>query len=394
MARDRLHITVGCVPRENPELDVEEHIVKAALLYADHVRLCSANAALVQEHVKLKDLKVSQQVATLERIIPANEQLSYEQRAGVLSELGRYKQLVSRKNPTKDDLLERGRLQTRLDIAWQRMRDHSEAVADGSGARDLLRAIDDGLVELHRFEKTEPSDRVQEFIEELRKSTSSAATYPMFDASTSEYVRTLVTARQLTVEQVNIGRGKQVALAARLFERLPSFEFATLEQVLWVRRELRAPLINFRAKIIDFAKQVESASWDEEFEYYVEEILRHEVEPAVLAIEQAVESNTYLRELVRLAFDKPIPASASGSVVALVVAKMSALPEVAAHGLAAAGATNGVIFAARAYHSRQEKVRETEQNSLYFYYKAGHKLDALRGRKRGAPLRSNRADKT
>jgi hypothetical protein len=94
------------------------------------------------------------------------------------------------------------------------------------------------------------------------------------------------------------------------------------------------------------------------------------VEPAVLEIREAVESNPYFTPLIRTVFNKS--ALVSGSVFGVLISQLSSLPELAvlAFGLTAAGAT-----AIYDYHRQwTEKAQRARQNQLFFYYKAGQRL--------------------
>lgn len=129
--------------------------------------------------------------------------------------------------------------------------------------------------------------------------------------------------------------------------------------------------MRFRSAIITFSENIKTASWDADFALEANQVFRRDVEPAILEIEEAVRSNSYLTTLARRFADKPLVVP-SGSALAMLMSQLSAVPQVVTQALGV-GATAGLV-AYDAYKEWQKQKPSTERNQLYFYYKAGQLL--------------------
>jgi hypothetical protein len=168
--------------------------------------------------------------------------------------------------------------------------------------------------------------------------------------------------------------GRHGSIAGDLLLRLPLFEEATVAEVLDIRRELEDPLRGFRLAVSNFSGEVESAAWEPGFAAEADALFLEKVGPEVERIEQAVKENGGLRE--RLHAYGPGSAAAGGAAIGAFVGSGSALGALAA--LAA-----GLPAAAwRGYAELRKRRKATEENQLYFYYRAG---DLLGRRSRRGP---------
>jgi hypothetical protein len=167
-----------------------------------------------------------------------------------------------------------------------------------------------------------------------------------------------------------LGQVKQSALATDVLRRLPLFEDASVSEILDIRRELQTPLIRFRRAIMDYAGKIKSASWDEDFSIEAEAVFRHDIEPSVLEIEDAIKTNP---SLLSLATGKVAAKQAVfSSVFTFLISQAMALPYLTAMAIAA-GVGSAVAF----NEARQEWLKQqqaVEGNQLYFYYRANQFL--------------------
>lgn len=116
-----------------------------------------------------------------------------------------------------------------------------------------------------------------------------------------------------------------------------------------------------------YSEKIRSASWDKDFRFEAEDLFRRDVEPAILDIEDAVKSNSYLATLtVRKLIEKPL-ILASGTI-AFFVAQQWALPPITTVALGASVGITTALF--DACKERQRQQQAVEQNQLFFYYRA------------------------
>lgn len=364
------HITIGSYPSQNISLESDLRMVKSALLYADKVKLCSFTSSMMLTLVALKDSDQRRHLEMLEVLIPPMSE-DKEQATRLVEQLNLFRQILYKKNPTKQDLLQRAKIQPGLAQMRNTLKEIAERLLRDAGMDSLTHAIQTGLLELHTFRAGDTWDTgsmMNEFVEVLSTAISNGATYPLFDDQTGNLVNLGVRGGKITVSESGVARGKHCGLASRLLERLPLFDEASVKEVLDIRRELEGSLVRFRSAMIRFSEKIKNAAWDEDFSFEAEQVFQRDVEPAILDIEEAVRSNKYLATLTRKLVDKPLIIP-SGSALALLMSQVGAMPHIVAQALGV-GITSGVA-AYDAYQEWQQKGMVIEQNQLFFYYRSG-----------------------
>jgi hypothetical protein len=245
-------------------------------------------------------------------------------------------------------------------------------MAKAAGAVGINRAKESGLLTLHSLGETGSfDDIVNEFLDVVANSVSNGSTYPLFDEQTSGLVRAGIEEGKITVSDKGIDRSKHSRLAAHLFERLPLFDAASVDEILDIRKELERPLVRFRAAMMKFSDDIRSAAWDKDFDSEAQKVFYREIEPAVLDIEDAVKSNGYLAALVRKVADKPL-AIPAGSALAVVMSQLSSLPDLVSQALGVSLAVAPLVYDAT--REWKEKQLKAEQNHLFFYYRVKKEL--------------------
>ena len=364
------HITIGSAPAHGLSLEGDLRLVKSALLYADQVKLCSLLSSLMVTMSVLMESDQKRYFEMFETLLPAmaEDKVQGQQIAEMMR---RYRSIGNQKNATKHELQLRAKIQPMLAQLRTNLNEVITRILKEAGIQDLNRAIEAGLLELHTFRSADTWDTnglVQEYVEALRETLSSGATYPLFDDQTGNLVKTGLKAGRINVSQAGIIRGKHSGLAARLLERLPLFDHATVNEILDIRRELEKPLTRFRSSIIKFSDGIRTAAWDEDFSFEAEQVFQRDVQPAVLDLEEAVKTNKYLIALLRKLADKPLIIPGA-SALGILMSKLSALPDIASQAFGVASASG--LLAYDAYKDWLNDRRRIEDNQLYFYYKAG-----------------------
>jgi hypothetical protein len=213
---------------------------------------------------------------------------------------------------------------------------------------------------------SETDTMVQEFVESITSAISDRSTYPLFDYQTSSLIKAGIEANMIRTEKIVLAKGKNVALAAHLFAKLPDLARLPMEEVIGVRDELSKPLTRFRSAIIKYSDCIHSAFWDSDFEYEAENIFNRDVAPAMLDLEEFIISNSFITKTIRALADKPL-AVPTGSGLGLALTRFSDLPHVLTQALGIGAAAAPIVF--DAYSQWKDKNRQAEQNLLYFYYR-------------------------
>ena len=209
------------------------------------------------------------------------------------------------------------------------------------------------------------ADVFVEFYGQASAAVGDGKTYPLFDAPTARFVAAAEGLGFSEVSEAAAGRGRHAGLAGDLLRRLPLFEKASVSEILDIRRDLRVPLLGFRQKVRDFAWEVRSAAWQEGFAEEADALFRERVEPEVERIEHAVRENSSYAELGRRVLRHGATGLAGG-----FLASASSLADVSVAALL--GGAGGPMV--RALLDKHRRLRELEENQLYFYYAAGETL--------------------
>ncbi|MDP9372219.1 MAG: hypothetical protein M3Q65_07135 [Chloroflexota bacterium] len=381
-----LHITIGSGPSFEagtalPErlsvirLEHELRLVKAALLYGDQATLYSPFISLAVRTLRFTEEPIKHQLRYLEAA-SARWSTPREPAAFSHEEIERYRSILRKPYLKSKQLLLKQQFEQKL----QRFQEAARKLASDAGGDGILQAIDSGRLKIHSFRPSlqaamEDTDQaVEEFLAIMRASVSNASTYPLLNASLGDWIGAGIREGSITVSEAASIRGREVGLAAELFERLPVFDIATVQEILDIRQELERPLVRFRAKIIEFSETVKHGQWDKDFALDAERVFRREVAPAILDIEEEAKTNHLVRSLVRKTIDKPLVVP-GGSVLAAALARLDVLPSIVSLALGPVIASS--VLAVDAVTEWRQKNQQIQKNALYFYYTTGKRLQAL-----------------
>jgi hypothetical protein len=382
--KSSLRITVvstlseGLVEKGAPDVSM----VKGAMLYGDSVRLFSLHASGLLPFLSLRELNFEQKLKFIRGVAPAVGGAELVAEAERMIPLMR--ELDRKKGKQKHEVLRLSRARAQLDDLFRMLADMTAGIEKNAGTLPILKdAVRTGLVSIHEFKSLPPgsaldygnrefTDRmVGEFVQVVREVVEDGATYPLLDEQASTLVSAMVSAGQLSPSDATQLRSKSVALASQLFHRLPTFDRATIDEIVDIRRELEKPLVRFRSGMLDLSSRMSNAAWDEAFPEEADILAVREVEPAVLEIEEQVQANKYLRQLLSDIADKPVM-PVGGTFLSLVVAPATHLPPLFAHALL--GGSVAGLTALNTYRNWREEQLKIEGNQFYFYYGVRQRL--------------------
>ncbi|MFN3597041.1 MAG: hypothetical protein ACK41D_07195 [Rubricoccaceae bacterium] len=382
MSTHSFHITIGAAPHvrygEGIKLDREVQLIKAALLYADEATLCSPASTLLigmaalGEHA-VGNLNTRKQLDLLQQIGEALPDGHVFAQVAAM-----YDVLRRQRGGGAAAIVAKKKIERVVSQGWEQVRAKIFEIAEGAGAAEILSAVEAGRLHLNPLGLDQPNadgsldELTWAYTDALYDAIKDAVTYPLLDDDTGRLIRALIREGHLTADPQHDARGKQVGLAAALFERLPQFDLATVDEVLDVRRELDQHLTRFRAAVARYADAIGSAVWDESFVADAEQVFVREVAPAVRDIEDAIASTPYLRTLISRFADRG--SALSAPILSIAVTQATALPDLL--GLAFGGLSVGANLYT-AHQDWREKRRQVEGNHLFFYYAAGKELNRL-----------------
>ena len=399
------HITIGSSVVSDMADDVVEltrhqmRLIKASLLYADEVTLCSPIMHILTAMERLPRFSSDEQLELYQLTAP-----SLSDDANLSETIAKFRSQIKILARASRVLPEAKRLCDEANAIFAEFGSAVQEKAKEFEVEELAELIKRGDVKIDRLGETASDveivaesiqlaaqqrgrivpgapDVVQRkilndamcdrFLARLQSAIVSSKTYPLFDDFTGDLVRVGLREGRLHTTPAQTDRAKHMGLAANLLERLPSFDEATSKELIDIRRELDAPLIKFRRAMIQFSGEIGSASWDADFPIEADKVFREQVQPAILEIEEAVQSNNYLKELARCAIDKPLEVTTT-SALGLAMSKATFLGDV---GLSVMGVGLGAgVVALKAWQEHVEKRKDIENNQVFFYYKAQEML--------------------
>jgi hypothetical protein len=362
-----LQITVIAMGGRDLEVSKELALVKAALLYADHVVLADPKVVLLtlMDQLTGKDAEAvrRQVIDDLITQLPGGKQIQ-ETRAELAKRRGRR---------SRNELLTALAIERQFAETTREIGSRLDQMLAESGAREFAGALRAGVLELDLL-GAETGNVATEHITDAIKDrlakvlSPGAGTYPLFDDQMGGLAKAMV--REGHVPGAVMGPAKHVGVASALITTLAAFPAAPMDVVLDVREKLRAPLIRFRSAVATMADVAEALPFDAAFADEVERLYRSQVAPALEELAQIADELRLRNALPR---EVPVYANAlTKAGLAFAVSRAANFPDVAqaALGVAVPLTELGVSVA-----QRRRELKETQRkNQFYFLYEADQQL--------------------
>lgn len=255
-------------PGGAPTMHGDVTLIKSALLYADEVELLGLAASLVYA----TGMAPAASSPTLTELVELTEIVSEEVRItpAIRAAIGFIERAERKGQPLP--------LEWRQDLesvreftstAGKMLVESSEDMAKSTGLWDLRPAIEARIVTvadlgMHRADtlravvgKSPGSEgEVKAWMDGIVKRLSDSRTHLLFDRETASFVDSMV--REGVVGISSAGRlllGK-AAMGAGLVAKLPSFEAATVDELLDLRADLNKPLMRYRAAVVRLSRTI------------------------------------------------------------------------------------------------------------------------------------------
>lgn len=384
-APESMRFTVGSISctdasSENFDLTQEIELLKTAILYGDRVKLFSAGSSILSGFVELRDVPRKQRLELVRKY--GSSWLTPDQ-------IEKLNLIVGGSREQRRRASKRGRraLETVVDDGWKQLEDMVETEFETYNARGLADATSSGMVELHSFEHTdaegilrlaagedhlvEPAvdDVAFEYIEQTFEALQAGAgagggAYPLFDTFIGDFVDEAVREGLILPSTGAIGRSRHAGLAGDVLSRLPTFEEATIAEVLDIRRDLKRPLRGFRGAIADYSREIRSAAWEPGFAEEAEALFRESISPRVTELGESIEENRALAEFARRMGRHGVSYGGLGAVIG----DPSGFPSLTGLALGLG------VAAMQARMDVTQKFESLQGNQLYFYHRTGERL--------------------
>jgi hypothetical protein len=326
---------------------------------------------------RLGAAKVDEQLVFMCEVLPT---LRPEDGVELAEQLGELAQLRHRRHQrTPEELALVIRLEQSFKRRWLQMKEIAGQILEEAGAFELVPGLRAGLLELHPL--VEPGaevsdDSLEPMLEGLVARTGEVLAdrraYPLFDDGMGDLIRAGLEEGLFELPARTGIHARQAGAAAGLFEELPTFPAAHVDEVLDIRKELDRPLVRFRSALAGLTERMETTAYDAEFREELHELYIAEVAPAMLEIRELIEQNSYLRRLLNHATQNDT--LVGGTVAAglgVVIGHTVHAPDLLALGPLAIPAAAAAVRAAW----EQDVARRTvQQHQFYFLHGVEERL--------------------
>ena len=375
--------TIAVTPSVS-SINQELNYIKSALLYADRITLISP---LVYMYTQLstKGLTVDERtiMRLLNFILPLCEKSNPQIVMQVRKPLNEFKEVVYSKKYKGLSYLQKMNIRQQLsEIASVIDNELCKLIGqEQSSELDVL--LKSKKLHLQTFEHNlaDIGGCTIEFFRKLQKAVKDS--YPLFDETSNSL---MVAAMQSHIVQFTETERRKIThagLSDNLIQRLPSFESATVKEILDIREELEAPLIRYRSKILAYSDSIQALPWDDSFENECSELYYKEVSPAVEEIVELTSENGFLKNLGYAALSNGDFLKSTGGLACSIAAGgvIGAYNNAIAtdNAVLITGSAWAVSKIAQSYHEYKKKQKEIQRKDMYFYYQAGKKLQKLKG---------------
>lgn len=316
------NVVVAASPNSDMTISSELDLIKVALLYGDRATIISPLTTLLLGVEAFEKFSILDQIELVKRAAPVlmsiEDAHSFEVGAEQLQELIR----AARRDGTPVDRLFIAELLRQFDPIQQGIKDVVKDLSIKTGIDQLETARGRRLVDI---ENADPGDSidlivacitaatradlgeaqdsaytnriVDTFVDRLSDHLSTGRDYLIFDETIADIVGLAIREGLFSPAEGPSGRSAQAMAAATFMHRLPTFPSASVDEVIDIRDELAAPLIQFRSAMVSISNSFESESWESDFDDALNDAWVETVYPAIKAIEESVRANKSLLAL-------------------------------------------------------------------------------------------------
>lgn len=388
-----LKVVIATTPHsgsDGPSLQRDITLVKAALLYADEVELVSPGAAMLgsmafvaaRGEAGLLEVLEALDDSTLRQIGGRDLPENWRQLMPALELLSNVDPAQLLAVPGLEELAEQvATFGTGMRSAAADFSDKTEEVLAEAGAGELVPAIDAGVLTLSRAglaaDISGAGDMLGNFLDIVKTHLADPRSRLMFDDDLAGLVRAMIREGMVEPHHLAIAHAGQAAVGSGLVTRLPAFIEPPMAELLDLRRDLHAPLTNYRAAVVKMADRLTSKAYEPENAAELDDLWISDVEPALVRMREELSQHGLVRELAREAVVGPdvVVRAATGPGTYIGLDAVSALSGWAA---AAAGAAAGAAalgqMAARAAQRGREARAKTEQHDLFYLFELDRRL--------------------
>jgi len=369
--------TIAVSPQKIMTLDCEMRYIKSALLYADSIKLISPLAHLYFELTSGNHNQTEKQfIRLLEKMLPLIKMIDINLHNQLFIEvIPQAKEIFYSKSYKSISTASKFQMRNVFRKFSKDIDEKLQYILGHNNCNDISCLVKNNKIKLETFDSSfDDIDRyVMEYFEKLKISISDS--YPLFDELSNNLMKSAIREGIINLTEVDKFKVGYAGLTDKLILRLPSFDFAEVDEILSIRKELDKSLLRFRAKTINYVESIQTLPWDKDFEEECNIMYSREIVSSILEIEEMIVDNNIFKNLgVKVLSDHSLLSNLSGLVIGIATAgAISSFSHAVAENEAmlAVGGTWALSKIASTYNDYKSMEKEIERKDLYFYYNAG-----------------------
>lgn len=374
-----IDFTIAIAPRAT-SIEQDMLYVKSALLYADTITLISPMASTYFDLTNEADRKNEKTIISLmDKVLPFCRASNPAYCQEIAPTLAQIKDLVSSKKYKAVSMKMKLPMITALRTFGNEIAEKTTELLGSDNCAELVSLVKSGKVKLYNFQSEFADDAyIREFYLFLKRALENSNTFPLFDDQSNNLIKSAINDNLIVLNDVNRFNATHAGMTNNILVSLPSFEYATVDEILDIRKELEKPLVRFRSKALSYSDDIQSMPWDETFRNECVRLYQKEVAPAILEIEELTKESGFLKNLgYNIISDNSILKTVGGIGISIASAgAISAFSGVVSFDTAilATGGAYATSKIATAYREYKANQNDIQKKDLYFYYKAGELL--------------------
>ena len=301
-----MKFTIGTAS-SNLEFNEDMKLIKGALLYADEVELVGMAEYAVFKYFPARLSKAKDMEGLITSFIPFLKSLDNDDANILVSQLENLDMQIQPFLP----LLRKKKRRTGQEIQAQLMMKKYEKQCKGmleealqkmteiGAGSEIRELIEQEVVAVYDydFESFDVNELTGGFFANLVGTMKHQTSFPLFDSICADVMGGVLesTPKCIKLSDVDKEIMRHAGVASNIMMTLPMLEYAEVSEILDFKKEMKAPLDNFRTAIYGFAEKMSSLPWDDDFKYECLKLYETEVLPNVNEINELTgETNTLL----------------------------------------------------------------------------------------------------
>lgn len=267
-------------------------------------------------------------------------------------------------------------IEKELETAVSAMTDQLNTVFD----QNQMKAVT--LLKKKRILQTDRLDHVLEFkedslaieyIHKLLKGSGEA--FPLYDERVGSLVNEIKKALSIDWKEIERKNFGFTGLSKLWSTNLPTFENATIDEILDLREEFKDQIVRFRSAVLRYSEEIQSLPWDDDFQVEADRLFEKEVSPRLVDLRADISDNKIMKNLFGAFHNNIDYKKLTGSLALGTFCRIPGLELNSLMTILISGAPIAIASLVEGFQDYFKKNKELRNNDLFFYHVLAEKYD-------------------